>query len=208
MSASGNAGKHTPPTKKQRQELMRSFRSRFPSFRTAVREDVRIFCHFRGEQTELRSRADLVWQVVRLSWKTDAFLALLCYRLKATLQVHEVPILPAILHRAAMMTGQVCIGDPVIMAAGVYLPHGSVVIDGIVEIGTAGEIRPWVTIGLKEGNVQGAKIHARAHIGTGAKVIGPVVIGQNAIIGANAVVVKDVPANSTAAGVPARVLAK
>lgn len=202
----GAPAKHTPPTKKQRQELMRKFRSKFPSFRRAVREDVRVYCMFRGERSELRSRADLVWQVARLSWQTDAFFALLLYRLKASLQVHDVPILPSLLHRAAMMTGQVCIGDPVIVAAGIYLPHGAVVIDGIVEIGHAVEVRPWVTIGLKEGNVVGAKIRDRAHIGTGAKVIGPVTIGHDAVIGANAVVVKDVAPGATVAGVPARPL--
>jgi serine O-acetyltransferase len=196
--------KHTPPSKKQRRELMRKFRRKFPSFRRAVSEDVRIYCMFRGERSELRNVADLAWQVLRLSWKTDAFFALFLYRLKATLQVHEVPVIPSLLHRAAMITGQVCIGDPVIVAPGIYLPHGSVVIDGIVEIGPGVEVRPWVTIGLKEGNVNGAKIGAAAHIGTGAKVIGPVKIGRGAIIGANAVVVKDVEPGATVAGVPAR----
>lgn len=196
-----------PPTKAQRKELMRQFRSRFPSFRRAVFEDVRIYNHFRGESTARRSRAGTLWQVVRLSWKTDAFFAQLCYRTKASLQVHDVPILPSILHRVAMVSGQVCIGDPVIVAPGLYLPHGGVVIDGIVEIGAGVEIRPWVTIGLKEGNVQGAVIGPRAHIGTGAKVIGPVRVGHDALIGANAVVVKDVPAGTKVAGVPARVLA-
>jgi serine O-acetyltransferase len=196
------------PTKAQRRELMRKFRSRFPSFRRAVREDARIFCLYRGERFEFRSRVDLLVQVVRLSWRSDAFLALLCYRLKATLQVHEVPILPSILHRWAMVLGQVCIGDPVVVAPGLYLPHGAVVIDGIVEIGPGVEVRPWVTIGLKEGNVNGAVIGPRAHIGTGAKVIGPVRIGADAQVGANAVVVKDVPAGATVAGVPARVLVR
>ena len=194
------------PTKAQRRDLMRKFRRRFPSFRRAVREDARIFCLFRGERYEFRSRTDLVLQVIRLCWRSDAFAALLCYRLKATLQVHEVPILPSILHRLAMMIGQVCIGDPVVVAPGLYLPHGAVVIDGIVEIGPHVEVRPWVTIGLKEGNVQGAKIERGCHIGTGAKVIGPVTIGVGAKIGANAVVLRDVPKHATAVGAPARVL--
>jgi len=43
-------------------------------------------------------------------------------------------------------------------------------------------------------------------IGAGAKVIGPVMVGTGAKIGANAVVVHDVPANATAVGVPARVV--
>jgi serine O-acetyltransferase len=43
-------------------------------------------------------------------------------------------------------------------------------------------------------------------IGAGAKIIGKITIGDNCLIGANAVVIKDVPANSVAAGIPARVI--
>ena len=43
-------------------------------------------------------------------------------------------------------------------------------------------------------------------IGAGAKVLGPIIIGTGAKIGSNAVVVKDVPANATAVGIPARIL--
>lgn len=43
-------------------------------------------------------------------------------------------------------------------------------------------------------------------IGAGAKVLGPITIGKNAKIGSNAVVVKDVPQNATAVGIPARIL--
>ena len=117
-----------------------------------------------------------------------------------------VPVLPLVLHRLAMAVGQVCIGDPVVLGPGVYLPHGQVVIDGIVRIGTNVEIRPWVTIGLKEGVVHGATIGNGARIGTGAKIIGPVEIGEGRVIGANAVVVHDVPAHTTVVGVPARPL--
>jgi serine O-acetyltransferase len=43
-------------------------------------------------------------------------------------------------------------------------------------------------------------------IGAGAKVLGPIIIGKGAKIGSNAVVVKDVPENATAVGIPARIL--
>lgn len=43
-------------------------------------------------------------------------------------------------------------------------------------------------------------------IGAGAKVLGPITIGANAKIGSNAVVVKDVPSDATAVGIPARIL--
>jgi serine O-acetyltransferase len=42
-------------------------------------------------------------------------------------------------------------------------------------------------------------------IGTGAKLLGAIVIGDNARVGANAVVTKDVPANHTATGIPAKI---
>ena len=46
----------------------------------------------------------------------------------------------------------------------------------------------------------------RVHICTGAKVIGDIVIGDDVIIGANAVVIHDVPAKTVVGGVPAKVL--
>lgn len=49
-------------------------------------------------------------------------------------------------------------------------------------------------------------VHAGAYIGAGAKVLGEVTVGRNARIGANAVVLKDVPENATAVGVPARIV--
>jgi serine O-acetyltransferase len=63
-----------------------------------------------------------------------------------------------------------------------------------------------VTIGGRSGNSQLPVIEAGVFIGTGARVLGPVLIGKNAVIGANAVVLQDVPANAVAAGVPARVI--
>ncbi len=43
-------------------------------------------------------------------------------------------------------------------------------------------------------------------VGAGAKILGPITVGDGAKIGSNAVVVKDVPAGATAAGIPARIL--
>jgi serine O-acetyltransferase len=114
-----------------------------------------------------------------------------------------VPVLPRLAHRLAMAIAQISIGDPVVMQPGVYIIHGQVVIDGLVEVGPGAVIGPFVTIGLRAGNVVGATIETSVTIGTGAKVIGPVRIGERAQIGANAVVVDDVPAGATVVGVPA-----
>ena len=130
----------------------------------------------------------------------------LCYRTKVRLLAWRIPLLPALFHRLAIMIGQVSIGDPVVVAPGLYLPHGQVVIDGLVSIGPWTAIRPWVTIGLVEGDFRGPTIGRGVRIGTGAKVIGPVSVGDGAKVGANAVVMIDVPSGASAVGVPARVV--
>jgi serine O-acetyltransferase len=172
----------------------------------AVLEDARVTAAYRTERHRFINRWDGIRQAVRLSLVSDAFLAQVLYRAKASLQAAGVPVLPRIAHRLAMAIAQVCIGDPVSIQPGLYLPHGQVVIDGVVEIDRNVIVRPWVTIGLKDGEFKGPRIDANVRIGTGAKVIGPVHIGEGAHIGANAVVLDDVPAHSVAVGIPARVI--
>ena len=65
-------------------------------------------------------------------------------------------------------------------------------------------IGPFVTIGLRQGDIAGPTIEEDVSVGTGAKVLGPVRVGAGATIGANAVVVDDVEAGVTVVGAPAR----
>lgn len=188
----------------ERRRLMRELASRHPGFREAVRADAEVTALHRGERHQFSSGAGAALQALRLAWVSDAFAGLVLYRLKAALQRRGVPVLPRILHRLAMIHSQVSIGDPVLVHPGVYVVHGQIVIDGLVEVGRGAVISPWVTIGLRAGNVQGATIEQGVSIGTGAKIVGPVHVGAGASIGANAVVVDDVPAGETVAGVPAQ----
>jgi serine O-acetyltransferase len=184
----------------------RAIRARHPGLREALVADARMTALHRGERCEFRSAADAVTQIVRLAWVSDAFLAQALYRAKARMQAIGVPILPRIAHRLAMAIAQISIGDPVVIAPGVYIIHGSFVADGLVEIGAGAVIAPFVTIGLRAGDVRGATIENNVSIGTGAKVIGAVRIGTGAQVGANAVVLDDVAAGSTVVGAPARPL--
>lgn len=181
-----------------------ALRERHPGFWHAVTEDARVTALHRGERHEFRSRGDTALQIARLAWDSDAFLAQILYRAKASLQRRGVPVIPRLLHRLAMITAQVSIGDPVVMAPGIYIVHGQVVADGLVEIETGVVISPFVTIGLRAGDVTGPTIGRYVSIGTGAKLIGAVTIGESARVGANAVVVEDVAAGTTVVGAPAR----
>ena len=187
-----------------RKAVWREIRSRHPRLLEALAADARVTARYRGERHEFRSPLDVGVQVLRLAWVSDAFLAQALYRAKARLQALRVPILPRLAHRLAMAIAQVSIGDPVVVHAGVYIVHGQVVADGLVEIHAGAMIFPWVTIGLRAGDVRGATIEPNVSIGTGAKVIGGVRIGGGARIGANAVVVDDVPSGATVVGAPAR----
>lgn len=192
-----------PPPMTQR-EFWQALRARHPGLREAILADTRVTALHRGERHEFRSGLDAALQALRLAWASDAFLAQALYRLKARLQALGIPVLPRLAHRLAMAIAQISIGDPVIVHPGVYIIHGQFVADGLVEIGPGTVIGPWVTIGLRAGDVQGATIGANVNIGTGAKVIGGVRIGAGATVGANAVVVNDVPEGATVMGAPAR----
>lgn len=196
MKLAGRRGAASP--------ALAAMRARHPGFRSAVRTDLAMYRRQRGVEAPMVTRGDVLRELAHAVGRSDAFGALVLYRLKAACQRRGIPVVPRLAHRAAMMWAQVTIGDPVVVAAGVILPHGQVVIDGITEIGTGARIRPFVTIGLAEGDYRGPTIGRGVKIGTGAKIIGPVTIGDRATIGANAVVVHDVPADAVVVGVPAR----
>lgn len=85
------------------------------------------------------------------------------------------------------------------------LPHpNGIVIHGEAVIGAGCMIMQQVTIGqIGEG---APRISGNVYIGAGAKVLGRISIGEGARIGANAVVLTDVPPGATAVGVPARII--
>jgi serine O-acetyltransferase len=81
---------------------------------------------------------------------------------------------------------------------------GGIIISGYAKFGDNCRIRNGVVVGLSHVSEPCAPIIGNnVDIGTGAKVLGPILIGDNVVIGANAVVIRDVPSNSIAVGVPA-----
>ncbi len=91
----------------------------------------------------------------------------------------------------------------------VVIEHQSaIVIHGYCEIGDDSIIRQGVTLGNRylERPLDAPKLGARVNVGAGAKIFGAVTIGDDANIGANAVVLIDIPAGATAVGIPAKII--
>ena len=90
-----------------------------------------------------------------------------------------------------------------------FIDHGmGVVIGETAEIGDNCVIYHQVTLGGtgKDKGKRHPTLGDNVLISTGAKVLGPIYIGSNSKIGANAVVLEDIPENSTAVGIPAKVV--
>jgi serine O-acetyltransferase len=184
-------------------EFRRMVRARHPPFTQAVLADARVTSRNRGRSLAGAPTWRVALEALRLAYESDGFLAQAMYRAKARLQGLGVPVLPRILHRLAILTSGIYIGDPVVVQPGIHLAHGQIVIDGIIEIHQGTTIFPFVTIGLRAGSMVGPTIGPRATIGSGAKVIGEVSVGTGANVGANAVVIDDVADGATVVGIPA-----
>jgi serine O-acetyltransferase len=84
---------------------------------------------------------------------------------------------------------------------------GGIIVSGDAVFGDDVLIRNGVTVGLRTTGRRGSPfIGNRVDIGAGAKLLGGITVGDDVVIGANAVVIKDVPSNSVAVGIPARIL--
>jgi serine O-acetyltransferase len=89
------------------------------------------------------------------------------------------------------------------------LPHpNGIVIHPASQIGVNCTIYQQVTLGGRDDNHGAPVIGANVLIGTGAKILGSVTVGDGARIGANAVVLADVPPRATAVGVPAKIISE
>lgn len=131
--------------------------------------------------------------------------ALLAHRVAHALRQAGVPAVPQILAFLARSRTGIEIHPAAQIGRGMFIDHGSgVVIGETAEIGDNVTIYQGVTLGGT--GFQAGKRHPTVGndvvIGSGAKLLGPITVGDGAKIGANTVVIHDVPPNSTVVGNP------
>jgi serine O-acetyltransferase len=133
--------------------------------------------------------------------------ALLLYRLANKLYLLGVPFLPRLVCEIARFITGIEIHPGARIGKNLVIDHGmGVVIGETAEIGDDCLIFHGVTLGGKGGfGKRHPTVGNRVMIGAGAKLIGNITIHDDAKIGANSVVTKDVPANGVAMGIPAKI---
>ena len=131
--------------------------------------------------------------------------ALLAHRLAHALYGAGVPLAPRLIAAAARSLTGIEIHPAAIIGERFVIDHGmGVVIGETADIGNDVTLYQGVTLG-GTGFATGKRhptVQDNVTIGSGAKLLGPITIGHGAKIGANSVVITDVPANSTVVGVP------
>jgi serine O-acetyltransferase len=136
--------------------------------------------------------------------------ALRLYRIYHVLHRAGVPLLPRILYVLNRILFSVVLPPGARLGRDVLLGYEglAIVIHEAAVIGDRVVIAPGVTIGGTGTSVGVPVIEDDVHLGTGAKILGPIRIGRGARIGANAVVLSNVPEGSVAVGIPAHVIRK
>ena len=139
----------------------------------------------------------------------SGFHALLLYRLAHGMWKRRIPFVPRALAQVARFLTGIEIHPGATIGSGLFIDHGmGVVIGETTEIGDNVTLFQGVTLGGtgKQRGKRHPTIGRHVVVGAGAKVLGPIEIGDYVKIGANSVVLQDVPDHSTVVGIPGRIV--
>jgi serine O-acetyltransferase len=137
------------------------------------------------------------------------FHALLFHRFAHGLSRKRVPFIPRVLSQFARFITGIEIHPGATIGSGLFIDHGmGVVIGETTEIGDNVTLFQGVTLGGtgKQRGKRHPTIGSHVVVGAGAKVLGPINVGDYVKIGANSVVLQDVPDHSTVVGIPGRIV--
>ncbi|WP_260705491.1 serine O-acetyltransferase [Edaphobacter flagellatus] len=155
------------------------------------------------------------WRTHDCRWGRHGFWVLLIYRFgrwRYSIQSRALRVPFSFAYKVLKFFSEMLLGaelpcEAVIGRRFVIEHIGGIVVSGDAIFGDDCVMRNGVTVGLRNRGVRGSPVIGnRVDIGAGAKLLGPIRIGDDVAIGANAVVISDVPSNSIAVGIPARII--
>jgi serine O-acetyltransferase len=167
----------------------------------------RVSCEFRDDLAAAQARDPAAHGVGRLELLLTygGVQALLSHRIAHALHEAGVPILPRFLANLTKVITGVEIHPAARIGEALFIDHGAgVVIGETAEIGRDVTLYQGVTLGGTgfEAGKRHPTVGDDVVVGSGAKLLGPIVVGDRAKIGANSVVIHDVPRDSTVVGNP------
>lgn len=148
------------------------------------------------------------WELI---FNYPGLIAIVHYRIAHKLHNKNWKLLARILMGWTQFITNIDIHPACVIGRRIFIDHGfGVVIGETAILGDDITIYQGVTLGgvSLERIKRHPTIESGVVIGAGAKILGNIIIGENAKIGANSVVISDVPKNTTAVGIPARVIQK
>jgi serine O-acetyltransferase len=158
----------------------------------------------RPEEVADRSEANCL-TIAKLLYLYPPLRAMAWFRLATLMRRRRVRLLPGILQRRLLRLYGLELVPGAKIGGGLYIAHpvGCVII--VESMGTNVSLMGSVTFGRRQ-QLRWPVVGDNTFFGAGCRVLGAVEIGARAVIGANAVVLADVPADAIAVGVPAHVL--
>jgi serine O-acetyltransferase len=137
---------------------------------------------------------------------SDSFQLLALWRLRERARSLHIPGMNHLLRRTMSAVYGLEVGNAVTLGYGVDFVHPvGVVVGGSAKVGNRVKFMGGNTVGTAKENGHPV-IEDDVILGAGARVLGPIRIGARAVVGANSVVLEDVPADTVVAGIPARPL--
>ena len=170
---------------------------------------LRTYRSIKEELASIKERDPAATSGLEVALLYSGFHAVLAYRVAHILHTHCHVLGARVISQGAKFLTGIEIHPGAKIGKGLFIDHGSgVVIGETAEIGDNCTLYQGVTLGGtgKDVGKRHPTLGNNVMIGAGAKVLGPFKIGDNSKIAANAVVLSEVPPDSTAVGIPAKVV--
>jgi len=163
---------------------------------------------FAGEIEATRERDPAATNTLEILLLYSGLHAIIAYRISHFLWKKKIPFVPRAISQGARFLTGVEIHPGATIGKGFFIDHGmGVVIGETTVIGDNVTLFQGATLGGtgKETGKRHPTLEDNVVVGAGAKVLGNIVVGKNSYIGANAVIIRNVPPNATVVGVPGHV---
>ncbi|SMF18551.1 serine O-acetyltransferase EpsC [Pseudobacteriovorax antillogorgiicola] len=169
------------------------------SFFRDMKLDMKYILEYEGRNLSVKN---VLW----LLFGSDAYPILLLFRLRKLARKYRLPLVNRILRQVQTVLYSIELGIDIELGHGVYFVHSlGTVVGGTSVVGNKCVFMGNNTVGAAH-RYESPVIESGVVVGAGARILGEIRVGQSSTIGANSVVLKDIPPQSIAVGSPAKVV--